>query len=126
MDASDVLGVAVPLAAFGWCLFKLAKHPSRNYAPWRFVIGMILLVGICAGAFLLLRGDPVVAILGSLVAGLVALGASKGLIEKMEAREAMTAAEKRAQQAAADPLSDLIVPAVIGLGGLAKALIDQF
>lgn len=87
---------------------------------------MILLVGICAGAFLLLRGDPVVAILGSLVAGLVALGASKGLIEKMEAREAMTAAEKRAQQAAADPLSDLIVPAVIGLGGLAKALIDQF
>src|SRR4051794_10247001 len=125
MEADDVLRIAVPVLAFAWCLYQLAQHPWGNYQPWRVIVGVIVLLGTCIGSYFLLRGDLLVAILGALVAGLVALVASRGLIEKMQDWESMTPAQQQAQQAAAPRLSELAVPALIGLLGLASALADQ-
>ena len=125
MEPDDILRVSVPILAFAWCLFELAHPPWGNYRPWRSIIGAIVLLGACVGAYLLLRGDLLPAIFGALLAGLVALGASHGLVEKMQARRKLTPVERDAQQAGATPLRTLVIPALIGLLGLASALIDQ-
>lgn len=98
--------------SFLWAMFKLLGHPRHDYAPLRFFIAIMLVLGACTLAFFLLRQRPLIALIGGLLATLIAWAAGERLLPLMQHWEMLSGPEKVEHIVAAGPVKNAFVPAV--------------